>query len=173
MCRIICAKPPGRAAEQTRELILRWHQRGRLGYAITPRFAPTSTTGCWRPCSACGLGFPTPGCGHISSENREEIAWVKQLWPEHEHYLDVYHHYQLTGERSVFAHGIHLDDAGGSACLTPGPPLPSVRPRICFSAADCSACPPASSTRCGWASAATSGLAPPSACFGRWARPIR
>jgi guanine deaminase len=39
------------------------------------------------------------------------MAWVKSLWPEHEHYLDVYHHYRLTGERSVFAHGIHLADA--------------------------------------------------------------
>jgi guanine deaminase len=36
------------------------------------------------------------------------VAWVSDLWPEHERYLDVYHHYGLTGERSVFAHGIHL-----------------------------------------------------------------
>ncbi|MCG6528557.1 amidohydrolase family protein, partial [Vibrio parahaemolyticus] len=66
--------------------------------------------------------FPDTWLQTHLSENREEIAWVKQLWPEHAHYLDVYHHYQLTGERSVFAHGIHLDDAewgggggGGSA----------------------------------------------------------
>jgi guanine deaminase len=36
------------------------------------------------------------------------VAWVSDLWPEHERYLDVYHHYGLTGERSVFAHAIHL-----------------------------------------------------------------
>ncbi|MDT1898412.1 amidohydrolase family protein, partial [Acinetobacter baumannii] len=55
--------------------------------------------------------FPDTWLQTHLSENREEIAWVKQLWPEHARYLDVYHHYQLTGERSVFAHGIHLDDA--------------------------------------------------------------
>jgi cytosine/adenosine deaminase-related metal-dependent hydrolase len=42
------------------------------------------------------------------SENPNEVAWVSDLWPEHERYLDVYHHYGLTGERSVFAHAIHL-----------------------------------------------------------------
>lgn len=49
----------GESYEQTRALIRRWHQRGRLGYAITPRFAPTSTPGCWRRCSACGPSFDT------------------------------------------------------------------------------------------------------------------
>ncbi|MCS5961650.1 hypothetical protein LNP74_31660 [Klebsiella pneumoniae subsp. pneumoniae] len=49
------------------------------------------------------------------------------MWPEHARYLDVYHHYQLTGERSVFAHGIHLDDAPEwqCRCMTPGPQSPS------------------------------------------------
>jgi Cytosine deaminase and related metal-dependent hydrolases len=45
------------------------------------------------------------------SENPNEVAWVGDLWPEHERYLDVYHHYGLTGERSVFAHGIHLHES--------------------------------------------------------------
>ncbi len=79
--------------------------------------------------------FPDTWLQTHLSENREGSHWVKQLWPEHARYLDVYHHYQLTGEHSVFAHGIHLDDASGSACMTPGPPSPSARRRICFSAA--------------------------------------
>jgi guanine deaminase len=57
------------------------------------------------------------------------VAWVKSLWPEHEHYLDVYHHYRLTGERSVFAHGIHLRTPSGSACTRPVQRWPSARPQ--------------------------------------------
>lgn len=101
----------GESYEQTRALIRRWHQRGRLGYAITPRFAPTSTPALLEAVQRLRAEFPDTWLQTHLSENREEIAWVKQLWPEHARYLDVYHHYQLTGERSVFAHGIHLDDA--------------------------------------------------------------
>ncbi len=45
------------------------------------------------------------------SENKNEIAWVKSLFPEQNGYLDVYHHYGLTGSRSVFAHCVHLEDS--------------------------------------------------------------
>jgi len=96
---------------QTRELIQRWHQRGRLGYAITPRFAPTSTPELLAAVQQLREEFPDIWLHTHLSENLNEVAWVKSLWPEHEHYLDVYHHYRLTGERSVFAHGIHLADA--------------------------------------------------------------
>ncbi len=96
---------------QTRELIERWHQRGRLGYAITPRFAPTSTPELLAAVRQLREEFPDTWLHTHLSENLNEVAWVKSLWPEHEHYLDVYHHYRLTGERSVFAHGIHLADA--------------------------------------------------------------
>ncbi len=93
---------------QTRELIQRWHKRGRLGYAITPRFAPTSTPELLQAVQRLREEFPDTWLHTHLSENLNEVAWVKQLWPEHQHYLDVYHHYQLTGARSVFAHGIHL-----------------------------------------------------------------
>lgn len=96
--------------QQTRELIQRWHQRGRLGYAITPRFAPTSTSDLLAAIQQLREEFPDTWFHTHLSENLNEVAWVKSLWPEHEHYLDVYHHYQLTGERSVFAHGVHLAD---------------------------------------------------------------
>lgn len=96
--------------QQTRELIQRWHHCGRLGYAITPRFAPTSTPELLTAVQRLREEFPDTWFHTHLSENLNEIAWVKSLWPEHEHYLDVYHHYQLTGERSVFAHGVHLAD---------------------------------------------------------------
>ena len=92
-------------------LIERWHGKGRLHYAVTPRFAPTSTE---RQLTLAGqLLKEFPGLylqTHIS-ENVEEVQWVKALFPERSGYLDVYDHYQLLGERSVFAHGVHLCDA--------------------------------------------------------------
>lgn len=95
---------------QTRALIERWHNRGRLGYAITPRFAPTSSPALLEAVSRLRQAYPDTWLHTHLSENPDEIAWVKQLWPEHDHYLDVYHHYRLTGPRSVFAHAIHLND---------------------------------------------------------------
>ena len=53
---------PEQSYRQTRALIERWHGKGRLGYAITPRFAPTSTRRCWRRCSGCAKNSPTFGC---------------------------------------------------------------------------------------------------------------
>jgi len=95
---------------QSKALIERWHGKGRLHYAVTPRFAPTSTP---EQLTLAGqllgeysdLYLQT----HIS-ENLQEIEWVKQLFPERKGYLDVYDHYRLLGERSVFAHGVHLCD---------------------------------------------------------------
>lgn len=91
-------------------LIDRWHGRGRLRYAVTPRFAPTSSP---RQLELAGrLLADNPGVLLQThwAENRAEIAWVSELFPEHETYLDVYQHYGLLGERSVLAHGIHIDD---------------------------------------------------------------
>ncbi|MFZ3154850.1 guanine deaminase [Pseudomonas sp.] len=94
----------------SKELIERWHGKGRLHYAVTPRFAPTSTP---EQLSLAGQLFQEyPGLymhTHLS-ENRKEIEWVKALFPERSGYLDVYDHYQLIGARSVFAHGVHLCD---------------------------------------------------------------
>ncbi|MEG5267111.1 guanine deaminase [Pseudomonas sp. JDS28PS106] len=95
----------------SKALIERWHGKGRLSYAVTPRFAPTSTPE--QLALAGQLLGEYPGLymqTHIS-ENLQEVEWVKALFPERKHYLDVYDHYQLLGERSVFAHGVHLCDA--------------------------------------------------------------
>ncbi|NYT70795.1 guanine deaminase [Pusillimonas noertemannii] len=96
--------------DDTLALINRWHGKGRLHYAITPRFAPTSTP---RQLELAGeLWRQHPGTymqTHLS-ENQAEIEWVRQLFPGRANYLDVYDHYGLTGPRSVFGHAVHLDE---------------------------------------------------------------
>ncbi|MDX1366581.1 guanine deaminase [Pseudomonas sp.] len=95
---------------ESKELIERWHGKGRLHYAVTPRFAPTSTP---EQLSLAGklLGeYPDLYMHTHLSENRQEIEWVKELFPERKGYLDVYDHFKLIGPRAVFAHGVHLCD---------------------------------------------------------------
>ncbi|MDF7658203.1 guanine deaminase [Erwiniaceae bacterium L1_54_6] len=101
---------PQASYQQTRELIQRWHNRGRLSYALTPRFAPTSSPQLLEKVSQLRAEFPDTWLHTHLSENPQEIAWVKELFPEHDGYLDVYHQHQLTGKRSVFAHCLHLED---------------------------------------------------------------
>ncbi len=96
--------------DDSKALIKKWHGRDRLMYAITPRFAPTSTPDQLE--SAGALWKEHPDCymqTHVS-ENKGEIAWVKELFPERKSYLDVYDHHKLCGPRAVFGHGIYLDD---------------------------------------------------------------
>jgi guanine deaminase len=101
---------PEESYQHTRKLIERWHQRGRLSYALTPRFAPTSSPELLDKVRQLREEFPDVWMHTHLSENQQEIAWVKALFPEHAGYLDVYHHHQLTGKRSVFAHCLHLED---------------------------------------------------------------
>ncbi|MBC7004221.1 guanine deaminase [Photobacterium sp. BZF1] len=95
---------------QTKELIERWHKRGRLLYAITPRFAPTSSPEQLAMAGKLKEEYPDAYVHTHLCENKNEIAWVKELYPEQDGYLDVYHHHGLTGSKSVFAHCIHLED---------------------------------------------------------------
>lgn len=99
------------AYEDSRALISKWHGKGRLGYAVTPRFAATSTPAQLAVAGRLKSEFPDVYLQTHLCENKSEISWVQTLFPERQGYLDVYHHYGLTGERSVFAHGIHLSDA--------------------------------------------------------------
>jgi len=101
---------PEESYQHTRELTERWHQRGRLSYALTPRFAPTSSPELLDKVRQLREEFPDVWMHTHLSENPQEIAWVKALFPERAGYLDVYHHHQLTGKRSVFAHCLHLED---------------------------------------------------------------
>lgn len=96
---------------QTKALIERWHNNGRLLYAITPRFAPTSSPEQLEMVQRLRQEFPDVYLHTHLSENKDEVAWVKALYPERTSYLDVYHHYGMTGRKSVFAHCVHLEDA--------------------------------------------------------------
>ncbi|MDM1021832.1 guanine deaminase [Acinetobacter sp. VNK23] len=98
------------AYDDSKALIEKWHGQGRALYAITPRFAPTSTPEQLERAGQLKAEFPDVYIHTHLSENKDEIAWVKDLFPEQNGYLDVYHHYGLTGNRSVFAHCVHLED---------------------------------------------------------------
>ena len=96
--------------DASKALIARWHGRGRLTYAVTPRFAPTSSEAQLE--SAAALCREHPGVlmqTHVG-ENREEVAWVRELFPSARSYLDVYDRAGLLAPRAVLAHGIWLDD---------------------------------------------------------------
>ncbi|ADP12565.1 guanine deaminase [Erwinia sp. Ejp617] len=101
---------PEQSYQQTRDLIERWHNKGRLNYALTPRFAPTSSPQLLDKVQQLRSEYPDVWLHTHLSENMQEVAWVKALFPQHDGYLDVYHHYQLTGKRSLFAHCLHLED---------------------------------------------------------------
>ncbi|MEQ1311924.1 guanine deaminase [Acinetobacter sp. XH1639] len=97
--------------DDSKALIEKWHGQGRALYAITPRFAPTSTPEQLERAGQLKAEYPDVYVHTHLSENKDEIAWVKDLFPAQKGYLDVYHDYGLTGQRSVFAHCVHLEDA--------------------------------------------------------------
>lgn len=97
--------------QQSVELIKQWHQKGRALYAVTPRFAPTSSPEQLEAAGQLLKEFPGLYLQSHVAENHDEVAWVKKLFPERRSYLDVYDHYGLLGERAVYAHCIHLDEA--------------------------------------------------------------
>lgn len=101
---------PEQSYQQTRALIERWHNKGRLSYALTPRFAPTSSPELLSKVSQLKAEYPDTWMHTHLSENPQEIEWVKSLFPAHKNYLDVYDAWQLTGRRSVFAHCLHLEE---------------------------------------------------------------
>jgi guanine deaminase len=97
--------------QQSKQLIEKWHKNGRLLYAVTPRFAITSSVEQLRVASQLLDEFPDVYLHTHLSENVDEIALVGQLFPENEGYLDVYDRAGLVRNRSIFAHGVHLTDA--------------------------------------------------------------
>lgn len=101
---------PREAYEASMRLIHRWHGRGRLRYAVTPRFALSASEAMLEVArelleAAPGLYFQT----HLN-ENLDEIAAVKALFPQYADYLGVYEAFQLLGPRSIFAHNVHPTD---------------------------------------------------------------
>ncbi len=100
-----------RGYDESKALIERWGARGRLDYAITPRFAVTSTQAQLEAAGALAREFPQCYVQTHANENKAEIARVAALFPEAESYVDVYARAGLLGPRSVFGHCIHLQDS--------------------------------------------------------------
>ncbi|MWB97241.1 guanine deaminase [Agromyces seonyuensis] len=94
--------------DESKALIERWHEQGRNHYAVTPRFAPTSTPDQLAAAATLLREHPTTLMHTHVSENLGEIAWVRSLFPESKGYLDVYDRAGLLRPGSVLAHGVHL-----------------------------------------------------------------
>ncbi len=102
---------PESSYRDSKALIEKWHNRGRLRYAVTPRFAPTSTPEQLQKAGQLLKEHPGVYLHTHMSENADEIVWVEELFPDCDHYLHTYDEAGLLGRRSVFAHCIHLNDA--------------------------------------------------------------
>ncbi|MEG0975603.1 MAG: guanine deaminase [Comamonas sp.] len=100
----------------TEALIQRWHGVDRLGYAITPRFAPTSTDAQLRGAGELAARYADVWIQSHVAENLDEIAWAAELFPNARSYLSVYGDFGLMRERAVYAHCIYLD-AGDRALM--------------------------------------------------------
>lgn len=98
---------------ESEELCAKWHgyDNGRLLYAFTPRFAPTSTSKQLQGAADLWKKYPGSYMQTHLSENSEEVVWVKELFPKCKDYLDAYASHGLIGKNSLFAHSIHLSDA--------------------------------------------------------------
>jgi len=95
----------------SKALIERWHGKGRLGYAITPRFALTSSDEQLEAAGHLAAEYPDTWVHTHLAENQEEVDEIATLFPWSRSYLDVYDRYGLLRDRSIFAHCLHLDAA--------------------------------------------------------------
>ncbi len=96
---------------ETKSLIEKWHGQGRNLYAVTPRFAPTSTPAQLEACGALMVEFPDLYLQSHVSENIDEVNWVADLFPDARSYLDVYAGFGMLGPRALYGHAIHMDEA--------------------------------------------------------------
>ncbi|MDH4134645.1 MAG: guanine deaminase [Gammaproteobacteria bacterium] len=116
-----------RSLADTEALIKKWQGVDRLGYAITPRFAPTSSEVQLRGAGELAARYPEVWVQSHVAENRDEVRWVAELFPAARSYLSVYEGFGLLRERAVYAHCIHLDDedralmraSGAAAAISP------------------------------------------------------
>ncbi|HNV61280.1 MAG TPA: guanine deaminase [Rhodoferax sp.] len=111
----------------TEALIQQWHGKDRLGYAITPRFAPTCTDAQLRGAGELAARYPDVWIQSHVAENKDEISWARQLFPQSRSYLATYDDFGLMRKRAVYAHCIHFDDddralmrdTGAAAAVSP------------------------------------------------------
>ncbi len=98
------------AYDDSKALLEKWHRQGRATYAITPRFSPTSTPEQLDALGALWAEHPDVLMQTHLSEQTDEIAWVKSLYPQARDYLDTYERFGLLGEHGLYGHAIHLTD---------------------------------------------------------------
>ena len=111
---------PKRGYDESKALIGKWHGKGRQLYAVTPRFAPTSTPEQMAVTGALWNEHPGTYLQSHIAETRDEAAWVASLYPDRSGYLDVYDHYRLLGKRAIYGHGIWLTEAELQRCHETG-----------------------------------------------------
>jgi guanine deaminase len=111
---------PQSGYDDTRALISAWHGKGRALYAVTPRFAITSTPGQMEMAGTLMREHPDLHMQTHLSENHAEIAFTQELYPWSQDYTDVYERYGLLGERSLFGHCIHLSEREADAMSASG-----------------------------------------------------
>jgi guanine deaminase len=115
------------ARRDTQELIAGWSGKGRLGYAITPRFAVSSSDAQLAMAGEILKSHPDIWMQTHLAENTAELAQVAALFPDAADYFAVYEQFGLSGPRSVFAHCVHLEagalarmaGAGAAAAFCP------------------------------------------------------
>jgi guanine deaminase len=106
--------------DESRALIAKWHGRGRASYAVTPRFAASSTPEQMEMAGQLWAEHPGTYLQSHVSENRDEVAWVRKLYPERSGYLDVYDHFGHLGPRAIYGHGVWLTEAELARCHETG-----------------------------------------------------
>ncbi|MEO6150477.1 MAG: guanine deaminase [Mucilaginibacter sp.] len=104
------ADTPEQAYAECTELIKKWNDKYRFNYAVIPRFAPTSTREELAVAGKLLKEHPTVYMHTHLAENKQEVTLVKSLFPERSSYYDVYDHYGLVTNRSIFAHSIYLSE---------------------------------------------------------------
>ena len=102
---------PKSSYEDSQKLIEKWHNKNRLLYAVTPRFAITSTPEQLQLAGKLLEEYPDVYLHTHLSENVNEVKLVAELFPDSLDYLQVYERFGLVGNQSIFAHGIHLSDS--------------------------------------------------------------
>ncbi|OGB03467.1 MAG: guanine deaminase [Burkholderiales bacterium RIFCSPHIGHO2_12_FULL_61_11] len=111
----------------TEALIKRWHGVDRLGYAVTPRYVPSCSAAQLSGAGELAAKYPGVWIQSHAAENKDEIAWVRQLYPDARSYLSVYDKFGLLRPRAVYAHCLHIDDedrallrdTGAAAAVSP------------------------------------------------------
>ena len=111
---------PESGYDDTKALIAEWHGKGRQLYAVTPRFAITSSPEQMEMAGALMREFPDLHLQTHLAENRAEIAFTQELYPWSRDYTDVYEHYGLLGPRALFGHCIHLSEREADALSDSG-----------------------------------------------------